>query len=83
MGMFAVAPDGFVSRAQEDQEQEIGIALDVDTLATAMANVTDDIHRMAEADNWRCVLTKTQLESLKQDMATMCARLEALREGRV
>ena len=83
MGIFATDPAATVSRAQEDQEQAEGIASDLMDDATKISEAAYALYSDAVACNWHCPLSRTQLEALRQDMATMCARLEALRDGRV
>jgi hypothetical protein len=73
-------PSSYVSPEEEAREQQKGIALDLDTLAQEIANVTDKIYDRACSGSWSWPAGRAALEQLMQDMATLKARLEHARD---
>jgi hypothetical protein len=73
-------PSAYVSPADEVQEETVGIALDLDTAANAIAHETDEIWQRAQRGSWRCPLGRTALEALVQDMAVLKARIEQMKD---
>ncbi len=79
MGIFATDPAATVSRAQEDQEQAEQAAEAMMAHATKISEAAYAIYSDAVACSWR--IPRGGIEQLEQDMVTMVARLEGLRDG--
>lgn len=73
-------PSAYVSPEEEDREEQQRIALELDTLASAIANETDEIWQRAERGSWRWPAGRAALEALLQDMTTMKARIEQMKD---
>jgi hypothetical protein len=73
-------PSAYVSPEEEAREEQQRIALELDTLASAIANETDEIWQRAERGSWRWPAGRAALEALLQDMTTMKARIEQMKD---
>jgi hypothetical protein len=73
-------PSAYVSPADEAQEEAEGIAEKIAMLATEIGEEASEISARAGRGSWRWPYGRAALEALLQDMATMKARLEHIKD---